>query len=401
MTNHKFLTAESVTEGHPDKLCDLIADSILDKCIRGDKLSRVACEVLATKGQIIVAGEITTKASIDIKWTVKKVLQSVGYDPSSFAIQVLVHEQSPDIKAGVDHAIESRYSQSPNTGNEIGAGDQGTVYGYATDETCEYLPLPLVLAHRLVKQLTKARKDRLITGLLPDGKAQVTVEYENGIPKRVKTVVVSTQHEQWKSQDELRTDILQWVISSAFKEFPIDRSTEVLVNPSGCFVYGGPEADTGLTGRKMMVDTYGGLASHGGGAFSGKDPTKVDRSGAYMARHIAKNIIAAGLAKRCEVSISYAIGKALPVAFDVNCFGTETVRLALIREAALFFFDLKPSRIIEKLKLRDVMYRNTAVHGHFSSFLYPWENTQEAFDFRWEVTNLEYTDIKNRKADPN
>lgn len=394
----RYLTTESVTEGHPDKLCDIIADSILDACLRGDKLSRVACEVLATKGQIIVAGEITTRSSINIKDVVRYVLRTVGYDPSEFTIKVLIHEQSPDIKAGVDSAIESRENKSINTPNEIGAGDQGTVYGYATDETREYLPLPLVLAHRLIKQLTKARKDLLIAGLLPDGKAQVTVEYEGDIPKRIKTVVVSTQHEKWKSQEELRKDILQWVISSVFQEFPIDDDTEILVNPSGCFVTGGPEADTGLTGRKMMVDTYGGLASHGGGAFSGKDPTKVDRSGAYMARYIAKNIVSAWLAKRCEVSISYAIGKALPVTFDVNCFGTETVDLSLIREAAYCFFDLKPSRIIEKLRLRDIMYRDTAVLGHFSSFLSPWESTHESTQFKQEVSLLEYTDIKCKNS---
>ncbi|MHB1453938.1 MAG: methionine adenosyltransferase [Saccharofermentanales bacterium] len=394
MTNKRYQTAESVTEGHPDKLCDIIADSILDACLRGDKLSRVACEVLATKGQIIIAGEITTRSEINIKDIVRYVLRSVGYDPYKFSIKTLIHEQSPDIKAGVDSAMESREERNANIPNEIGAGDQGTVYGFATNETSEYLPLPLVFAHRLIKQLTKARKDLLISGLLPDGKAQVTVEYEGDTPKRIKTIIVSTQHEKWKSQTELRKDILQWVIDPVFQNFPIDDDTQILVNPSGCFVLGGPEADTGLTGRKMMVDTYGGLSLHGGGAFSGKDPTKVDRSGAYMARYIAKNIVSAGLAKRCEVSISYAIGKALPVAFDVNCFGTETVDRALIREAAYCYFDLKPSRIIEKLRLRDVMYRDTAVYGHFSSFLYPWESTHQSSEFRQEVSFLEYTDIE-------
>ncbi|MHB1455101.1 MAG: methionine adenosyltransferase [Saccharofermentanales bacterium] len=398
MDDKRYLTAESVSAGHPDKLSDLIADSILDACLRDDKLSRVACEVMATKGQIIIAGEITTRARIHIKEIVRSVLRTVGYDPFRFSIKVLIHKQSPDIKAGVDNAVESRTNESANAIVETGAGDQGTVYGYATDETKEFLPLPLVLSHRLIKQLTKARTDRLISGILPDAKSQVTIEYDGDTPICVKTIIVSTQHEKWKTQKALRKDILQWVIDPVFQDYPIDADTEILINPSGCFILGGPEADTGLTGRKMMVDTYGGLASHGGGAFSGKDPTKVDRSGAYMARYIAKNIVAAQLVHRCEVSISYAIGKANPVAFDINCFGTGKVSDTMIRAAALKVFDLRPAHIIEKLNLRDIHYTDTSVFGHFNNILFPWESTDKTSDLRREVTLLEYTEIKSGNA---
>lgn len=367
-----YKTAEAVCAGHPDKLCDLIADSILDACLRKDKLSRVACEVMATKGKIIVAGEITCSGKIDIRQVVCNVLRDVGYNPWKFTVLVFVHRQSPDIAAGVDNAIESR-NGIKNVYEVMGAGDQGTVYGYATNETHEKLPLPLVLSHRIVKRIDDCRRGKIIKGILPDGKAQVTVEYEDGKPKRVKTVVVSVQHDKDKTQEELKSNILSNVLPQCFDDFPTDDDTEILINPSGRFVVGGPAADTGLTGRKIMVDTYGGLASHGGGALCGKDPTKVDRSGAYMARYIAKNIVASGLADKCEVALSYAIGKANPVAVDVNSFGTGKLTDERLKEIVLSVFNLRPAAIIENLQLRDVLYTETSTYGHFSPCLFPWE----------------------------
>lgn len=367
-----YKTAEAVCSGHPDKLCDLIADSILDACLRKDKLSRVACEVMATKGKIIVAGEITCSGKIDIRQVVCNVLRDVGYNPWKFTVLVFVHRQSPDIAAGVDNAIESR-NGIKNVYEVMGAGDQGTVYGYATNETQEKLPLPLVLSHRIVKRIDDCRRGKIIKGILPDGKAQVTVEYEDGKPKRVKTVVVSVQHDKDKTQEELKSNILSNVLPQCFDDFPTDDDTEILINPSGRFVVGGPAADTGLTGRKIMVDTYGGLASHGGGALCGKDPTKVDRSGAYMARYIAKNIVASGLADKCEVALSYAIGKANPVAVDVNSFGTGRLTDERLKEIVLSVFNLRPAAIIENLQLRDLLYTETSTYGHFSSCLFPWE----------------------------
>ena len=287
--NINYKTAESVCKGHPDKLCDLIADNILDACLRKDKASRVACEVMATKGKIIVAGEITCSEKINIRSIVRNVLVEVGYNPWKFIVFVFVHNQSLDISAGVDTALEARNGIIDPYGT-IGAGDQGTVYGYATNETRELLPLPLVLSLRIVKRIDECRKGKIIKGIMPDGKAQVTIEYEGDKAIRVKTVVISVQHHKDKSQEELKTDIINNVLWQCFDDFPLDDDTELLINPSGRFVEGGPGADTGLTGRKIMVDTYGGLASHGGGALCGKDPTKVDRSGAYMARYIAKNI---------------------------------------------------------------------------------------------------------------
>ncbi|MFY9482730.1 MAG: methionine adenosyltransferase [Tissierellaceae bacterium] len=369
----RYLTAESVCAGHPDKLCDIIADNILDECLRKDKASRVACEVMATKGKIIVAGEISCSEKIDIRYIVKNVLKQLGYNPLKFLIYVYVHNQSPDIAAGVNTALEARNGINEQYGS-IGAGDQGTMYGYATKETREMLPLPLVLSHRSVKRIDEARKGKLIKGILPDGKAQVTIEYDGELPVRVKTIVVSVQHENNKSQEELKADIINYVLWQCFEDFPFDNETEILINPSGQFILGGPAADTGLTGRKIMVDTYGGLASHGGGALSGKDPTKVDRSGAYMARYIAKHIVWCGFAEKCEVSISYAIGKANPVAFSINTFGTGTVSDEVLTLAAQEVFNLRPAAIIEKLRLRNIHYSDTAVYGHFNSCLFPWED---------------------------
>jgi S-adenosylmethionine synthetase len=376
-----YKTAESVCMGHPDKLCDLIADNILDACLKKDKASRVACEVMATKGKIIVAGEITCNEKIDIRLIVKYTLRKVGYNPRKFKVYVFVHHQSDDIADGVNIALELRQGANEPYGM-LGAGDQGTVYGYATNETFEKLPLPLVLSHAIVKRIDECRRYNLIDGILPDGKAQVTVEYKYGKPKRVKAIVVSVQHHKDKTQENLKADILNKVLLKCFEKFPIDDETEILINPSGRFVEGGPSADTGLTGRKIMVDTYGGLASHGGGALCGKDPTKVDRSGAYMARYIAKNIVSSGLAEKCEVALSYAIGKANPVAVDVKSFDTSEYSDEVLRKIVLEVFSLRPTEIIKNLNLRNTNYSNTSVYGHFNYLLFPWESIDKYDELR-------------------
>lgn len=374
----QYLTAESVCAGHPDKLCDFIADSILDACLRKDRSSRVACEVMATGHKIIVAGEITCAKRVDIRFVVREALRDIGYNPYAFLIYVYVHKQSADIADGVDRALESRSGDTTQY-SMLGAGDQGTVYGYATDETREYLPLPLVLAHGICKRVDSVRKDNVIKGIKPDGKAQVTIEYEDGKPKRVASIVVSVQHSAEKNMETLRSELISEVLHPVFKDFPFDGDTEILVNPSGRFVKGGPAADTGLTGRKLMVDTYGGLAAHGGGAFSGKDPTKVDRSGAYMARYIAKNLVWSGLAKRCEVALSYAIGKADPVAVSVNSFGTSEYSDERLCDAVKKVFCLRPAAIIDQLRLRSAIYADTAAYGHFNSVLFPWESGTDRY----------------------
>ena len=388
----KQLTAESVCIGHPDKLCDLIADNILDAAFRKDKSSRVACEVMATKGKIIVAGEITCSEKLDIKYIVRRTLKDVGYNPYKFSIYVFLNNQSADIAAGVDNALEIRNGEK-DPYSLIGAGDQGTMYGYATNETKEMLPLPLVLSHRIVKRLDKARKDKLIKGIFPDGKAQVTIEYDRDKPVRVKTIIISIHHHKDKSYEELKKEILNLVLYPAFEDFSFDDDTEILINPSGRFVIGGPTADTGLTGRKLMVDTYGGLASHGGGALCGKDPTKVDRSGAYMARYIAKHIIWSDFADKCEVALSYAIGKANPVAFSINTFGTGIVPDEILALAVEEVFNLKPAAIIENLRLRDIHYSDTSTYGHFNSCLFPWENIDKYNELKKAVEK--YADRKN------
>ena len=374
----QYLTAESVCAGHPDKLCDFIADSILDACLRKDRSSRVACEVMATGHKIIVAGEITCAKRVDIRFVVREALRDIGYNPYAFLIYVYVHKQSADIADGVDRALESRSGDTTQY-SMLGAGDQGTVYGYATDETREYLPLPLVLAHGICKRVDSVRRDNVIKGIKPDGKAQVTIEYEDGKPKRVASIVVSVQHSADKDMNTLRSELISEVLHPVFKDFPFDGDTEILVNPSGRFVKGGPAADTGLTGRKLMVDTYGGLAAHGGGAFSGKDPTKVDRSGAYMARYIAKNLVWSGLAKRCEVALSYAIGKADPVAVSVNSFGTSEYSDERLCDAVKKVFCLRPAAIIDQLRLRSAIYADTAAYGHFNSVLVPWESGTDRY----------------------
>lgn len=369
----KLLTAESVCKGHPDKLCDYISDFILDACIMKDKESRVACETMATKGHIIVAGEITCNYPVDFKGCVRKALADIGYDPDDYKIQIYLHRQSRDIAGGVDNALEARTGDT-SVYSSLGAGDQGTVYGYATDECKQMLPLPLVLSHNICKRIDVLRKRGTLKGVKPDGKAQVTVEYNDDKPVRISSIVVSVQHCIKKRKEDLKADITSLVLKPVFEILPYDEETQILINPSGRFVEGGPAADTGLTGRKIMVDSYGGLASNGGGAFSGKDYTKVDRSGAYMARFIAKNIVSAGVAKRVEVAISYAIGKADPVAVCVETFGTGIHSNQAIAEAVMKVFNMRPGAIIEELKLKDFQYKDTSSYGHFNSRLFPWED---------------------------
>lgn len=366
----RFRTAESVCIGHPDKVCDRISDAILDAALAVDGKSRVAVETLATSGKIFVAGEISCRRKLDVRQIVRDTLQDCGYGPNHYEIGVFLHAQSPDISEGVTHSLESRTYRMTE---EIGAGDQGTMYGYATSETREMLPLPLVLAHRICWHLDRARLEGTIRGTHSDGKAQVSVEYEDEKPLRVSSVVISVQHDEDKDLNELEDEILKTVIPDAFSDFPIDGETKVYINPSGRFVEGGPEADTGLTGRKIMVDTYGGLAPHGGGAFSGKDCSKVDRSAAYMARFIAKHIVYAGVAKRCTVAISYAIGKANPVAVDIDTHGTGIFPEETISKAVQSVFPLKPGDIIDFLDLREPGFQNTATYGHFMDTCFTWE----------------------------
>ncbi len=373
MRDNYILTAESVTEGHPDKLCDTIADAVLDTCLLGDPDSRVACEVLATAGKITVAGEITTNSMPDIPHIVCKTVRQIGYS-GNYEVEVDIHDQSPDIANAVDGE------------NEITSGDQGIVYGYACRETPQLLPLPVVLAHRITMGLTEVRRNHLLEWLRPDGKAQVSVEYEDGKPVRVSTVVVSTQHEPEVSQRELREAVYQLVLVPALGEY-LDQSTEVLINPSGSFVLGGFEADTGLTGRKLMADTYGGIVPHGGGALSGKDCTKVDRSGAYMARYLAKNIVAAGLAEKCTVSMAYAIGKAEPLYVQADTHGTGVYPDAVLEEAVKLIFDLTPTGMANTLQLMEPIYQKYCNYGHFIHQRAPWEQTDCA-ELLWEGCDL-------------
>ena len=370
----RYLTAESVCIGHPDKVCDRISDAVLDAALCLDPTSRVAVETLATRGKVILAGEISCRGKIDVRNVVRKTLARCGYDPDTYTISVFLHAQSKDISNGVTHSLESREHMKTD---ELGAGDQGTMYGYATDETEEMLPLPLVLAHRICWCLDRARLEGTIKGIHSDGKAQVSIEYDGDKPVRVSSVVISIQHDADKGLEELKKDVFREVIPEAFSIFPIDDSTDVYANPSGRFVEGGPDADTGLTGRKIMVDTYGGLAPHGGGAFSGKDATKVDRSGAYMARFIAKHIVYAGLAKRCTVALSYAIGKATPVAVDIDTHGTGIRSEEAISKAVQEIFPLKPGEIISFLDLRLPLFEMTSTYGHFMDPSFSWETINE------------------------
>ena len=375
-----ILTAESVTAGHPDKLCDTIADTVLDCCLEHDPHARVACEVLATAGKFIVAGEITARAIPDIPSVVRDTVRRAGYGCGNIDVEVLVHPQSPDIAAAV------------TGGEQLGAGDQGILYGYACSETENLLPLPVVLAHRLTALLSCARTMGWIDGLRPDGKSQVSVEYEFGVPRRISTIILSCQHAEDKDLSLLQEELRELVITPALHIFPADEDTEILINPSGRFVLGGFEADTGLTGRKLMVDTYGGLVPHGGGALSGKDGTKVDRSGAYMARYIAKNIVAGGLAERCTVALAYAIGRAEPVAVDVNTHLTGKFSDELLAQAIRRFFDLTPAGMIRTLRLDQPIFADACNYGHFTRATLPWEQTGQAGRFAELCAALDHGD---------
>lgn len=384
MIMKRFYTAESVTEGHPDKLCDLIADSILDECLKYDPESRVACEVLSTKGMLLAAGEITSAHEPYVFGIMKKVLSDVGYSSEHIEMDALIHKQSPDIAKAVDCSRERRNGlSSGQEGYGKGAGDQGVMIGYACDETPQLLPMPVVLANRIVRELSAGRRSGFIEGILPDGKAQVTVEYEDGKPVRLDSVVVSCQHTSDKSLKKLEQEIRSKVLTPALRLLPPDDDTAVYINPSGRFVCGGMDADTGLTGRKLMVDTYGSMVPHGGGAFSGKDCSKVDRSGAYMARYIAKNMVAAGLARRCQVSLAYAIGVAQPVMVQVDTFGTGTICADDCLAAAIpLVFGLTPEQIVGTLRLKRPIFKQTAVYGHFGRKEFPWERTDKAGTLR-------------------
>ena len=385
----RFYTAESVTEGHPDKICDQISDAILDELIKKDPNSRVACETCVTTGLVLVMGEITTTAYIDIPGVVRNTIKEIGYtdstlgfDGNTCAVVTALDEQSPDIAMGVEQALEVKENGlSEDEKMETGAGDQGMMYGYATNETEELMPYPITLAHKLAYRLSEVRKQGILNYLGPDGKAQVTVEYdENDIPVRLENVVLSTQHNSDISQDKIFSDIKKYVFDVVLDTKMVDEDTKFYVNPTGRFVVGGPHGDSGLTGRKIIVDTYGGYARHGGGAFSGKDCTKVDRSAAYVARYIAKNIVAAGLADKCEVQLSYAIGVAAPMSVGVETFGTGKVSNNRIIEIIRENFELQPTGIIEMLNLRQPIYKKTAAYGHFGrgNCGFPWEKTDKA-----------------------
>lgn len=383
MAERYLFTSESVTEGHPDKIADQISDAILDAIMAEDPLSRVACETLLTTGLVFVSGEITTNCYVDIPTIVRSTLLDIGYtrakygfDGETCGVITSVHEQSPDIAIGVDEALEVR--GQGQKGVELGAGDQGIMFGYACDETPELMPMPISLAHKLAKKLSEVRKNGKLPYLRPDGKSQVTVEYEDGIPVRVDTVVISAQHNPEITHNELADDIIQFVIKEVIDRKLLDEKTNFLINPTGRFVVGGPQGDTGLTGRKIIVDTYGGAAPHGGGAFSGKDPTKVDRSASYAARYVAKNIVKAGLAKRCELQLAYAIGVANPVSVRVNTYGTGVLPDAELVRIVKEHFDLRPSAIIRDLDLRRPIYKQVAAYGHFG---------REDLDLTWERTD--------------
>ncbi len=385
-----LFTSESVTEGHPDKICDQISDAILDEILKVDPVARVACETLTTTGLVMVVGEITTSQYVDIQSTVRNVLKDIGYtrakfgfDASTCSVLTSINEQSKDIALGVDSALEYKKGNEDKY-NSVGAGDQGMMFGYACTETDEFMPLTITLAHKLTKRLSYVRKNDILGYLRPDGKSQVTVEYIDGVPSRIEAIVVSTQHSPSVKSEQIEEDIKKFVIDEVIPEELIDENTKIYVNPTGKFEIGGPMGDSGLTGRKIIVDTYGGFGRHGGGAFSGKDPTKVDRSGAYMARYIAKNIVASGLCDKLEIGISYAIGVAKPLSIYVDTFGTGKVSDDKIIEIVNKVFDLRPAAIIDILDLRRPIYRQIAAYGHFgrNELDLPWEKLDKVEEIK-------------------
>jgi S-adenosylmethionine synthetase len=389
-----LLTSESVTEGHPDKLCDQISDAILDNILKTDPMARVACETAVTNGLVLVMGEITTKCYIEVPRIVREVVHDIGYtlpeygfDYQTCGILVSINEQSTDIALGVDKALEAKTGSAASNLDQIGAGDQGMMVGFACAETPELMPMPISLAHKLCRQLSRVRKEGTLPYLRPDGKSQVTVEYSNGQPKRVDSIVIGAQHDPDVGQEQIKRDIIEQVIKPVIPAQLLDDKTNYHVNATGRFVIGGPVSDTGFTGRKILVDTYGSLARHGGGAFSGKDPTKVDRSAAYMARYIAKNLVAAGLAERLEIQIAYVIGVAHPLSVSVEAFGTATVSQDILEGLVERHFDLRPAAIIKALNLRRPIYRQTACCGHFGrdDLDLPWEKTDKAEIFKQEA----------------
>ncbi|HHT26263.1 MAG TPA: methionine adenosyltransferase [Firmicutes bacterium] len=377
-----LFTSESVTEGHPDKVCDQISDAVLDAILAQDPMARVACEVAVTTGLILVMGEITTKAHVDIAGIARRVVCDIGYTDAAYgmdgetcAVLTSLNQQSPDIAIGVDEALEIRGKQDTDPYEQIGAGDQGLVFGYASNETAELMPLPIALSHRLAERLAQVRKDGTLPYLRPDGKTQVTVEYLDQKPVRIHTIVISSQHNPEVSQEQIKQDLIDQVILPTVPAELVDANTRIMINPTGRFVIGGPVGDSGLTGRKIIVDTYGGVGRHGGGALSGKDPTKVDRSGSYAARHVAKNLVGAGLAERCEVQIAYVIGSARPVSLMVDTFGTGKLSDDALADLVEKIFDLRPAAIIDRFQMRRPIYEPVAAYGHFGrpNLDLPWE----------------------------